>query len=97
MCDVALRKIGRRGRRKRDWSVELKRVEVIPLDQRGSIRALHTSVGSPKTTLYELLKEDGCPTITRSSRHLQTSIDWNDFDIVLIKYDLMDCLRSCAY
>ncbi|CAI5706791.1 unnamed protein product [Peronospora effusa] len=63
VCDVASRKIGRRGRRKRDWSVELERVKEIPLAQRGSIRALATAVGIPKTTLYELLKEDGGPTI----------------------------------
>ncbi|GMF12700.1 unnamed protein product [Phytophthora lilii] len=63
VCDVASRKVGRRGRRKRDWSAELERVKEIPLAQRGSIRALATAVGIPKTTLYELLKEDGNPTI----------------------------------
>lgn len=63
VCDVASRKVGRRGRRKRDWSVELERVKEIPLAQRGSIRALATAVGIPKTTLYELLKEDGGPSI----------------------------------
>ncbi|KAL4177912.1 hypothetical protein KRP22_002838 [Phytophthora ramorum] len=63
VCDVASRKVGRRGRRKRDWSAELERVKEIPLAQRGSIRALATAVGIPKTTLYELLKEDGTPTI----------------------------------
>ncbi|CAH0474600.1 unnamed protein product [Peronospora belbahrii] len=63
VCDVASRKAGRRGRRKRDWSAELERVKEIPLAQRGSIRALATAVGIPKTTLYELLKEDGRPTI----------------------------------
>lgn len=63
VCDVASRKVGRRGRRKRDWSAELERVKEIPLAQRGSIRALATAVGIPKTTLYELLKEDGGPTI----------------------------------
>jgi hypothetical protein len=63
VCDVASRKVGRRGRRKRDWSVELERVKEIPLAQRGSIRALATAVGIPKTTLYELLKEDGSPSI----------------------------------
>ncbi|KAE9113484.1 hypothetical protein PF005_g10499 [Phytophthora fragariae] len=63
VCDIASRKVGRRGRRKRDWSAELERVKEIPLAQRGSIRALATAVGIPKTTLYELLKEDGKPTI----------------------------------
>lgn len=63
VCDVASRKVGRRGRRKRDWSAELERVKEIPLAQRGSIRALATAVGIPKTTLYELLKEDGNPSI----------------------------------
>ncbi|KAG6614010.1 Small conductance calcium-activated potassium channel protein [Phytophthora cinnamomi] len=63
VCDIASRKVGRRGRRKRDWSAELERVKEIPLAQRGSIRALATAVGIPKTTLYELLKEDGNPTI----------------------------------
>ncbi|RLN94233.1 hypothetical protein BBJ28_00007760 [Nothophytophthora sp. Chile5] len=61
VCDVASRKIGRRGRRKRDWSAELERVKEIPLDQRGSIRALASAVGIPKTTLFELLREDGSP------------------------------------
>ncbi|KAI9917522.1 hypothetical protein PsorP6_013095 [Peronosclerospora sorghi] len=63
VCDVASRKVGRRGRRKRDWSAELERVKEIPLAQRGSIRALATAVGIPKTTLYELLKEEGRPSI----------------------------------
>ncbi|GMF33215.1 unnamed protein product [Phytophthora fragariaefolia] len=63
VCDIASRKVGRRGRRKRDWSAELERVKEIPLAHRGSIRALATAVGIPKTTLYELLKEDGNPTI----------------------------------
>lgn len=63
VCDVASRKVGRRGRRKRDWTAELQRVKDIPLAQRGSIRALATAVGIPKTTLYELLKEEGNPVI----------------------------------
>lgn len=63
VCDIASRKIGRRGRRKRDWSAELKRVKDIPLSRRGSIRALATAVGIPKTTLHELLKEEGTPSI----------------------------------
>ncbi|CEG50039.1 uncharacterized protein PHALS_07769 [Plasmopara halstedii] len=63
VCDVASRKVGRRGRRKRDWSAELKRVKEIPLTQRGSIRALASAVGIPKTTLYELLKDDGNPVL----------------------------------
>lgn len=62
VTDVASRKVGHRGRRKRDWSAELERVKQIPLEKRGSIRALASAVGIPKTTLFELLKQDKCPT-----------------------------------
>ncbi|RLN53366.1 hypothetical protein BBJ29_006279 [Phytophthora kernoviae] len=62
VADIASRKVGHRGRRKRDWSAELERVKQIPLEQRGSIRALASAVGIPKTTLFELLREDGSPT-----------------------------------
>lgn len=61
MCDVASRKVGRQGRRKRDWSAALDKVREIPMEQRGSIRALASAVGIPKTTLFELLREDASP------------------------------------
>ncbi|CAI5736588.1 unnamed protein product [Hyaloperonospora brassicae] len=83
VCDVASRKVGHRGRRKRDWSAELKRVKEIPLSQRGSIRALAMAVGIPKTTLYELLKEDGSPCI-------------NSIKPSLTDKNKLDRLRYCA-
>uniref|UniRef100_A0AAV1TR81 DUF7769 domain-containing protein n=1 Tax=Peronospora matthiolae TaxID=2874970 RepID=A0AAV1TR81_9STRA len=83
VCDVASRKVGRRGRRKRDWSAELKRVKEIPVSQRGSIRALAVAVGIPKTTLYELLKENGNPCI-------------NSIKPSLTDKNKLDRLRYCA-
>lgn len=61
VCDVASRKVGRQGRRKRDWSAALEKVREVPVEQRGSIRALASAVGIPKTTLFELLREDPSP------------------------------------
>lgn len=61
VCDVASRKVGRQGRRKRDWSAALDKVREVPVEQRGSIRALASAVGIPKTTLFELLREDPSP------------------------------------
>lgn len=58
--DVASRKVGRQGR-KRDWSEALDKVREVPVEQRGSIRALASAVGIPKTTLFELLREDPSP------------------------------------
>lgn len=45
------------GRRKKDYSAELARLKELPMHQRGSLRALASAVGVPRTTLFRLLRD----------------------------------------
>ncbi|RLN10845.1 hypothetical protein BBJ28_00010050 [Nothophytophthora sp. Chile5] len=55
---VLSRKRGNCGRKKKDYSAALERVKQLPLHQRGSLRALASAVGVPRTTLFRLLRDD---------------------------------------
>jgi transposase-like protein len=46
------------GRRKKDYSAELARLKALPMHQRGSLRALASAVGVPRTTLFRLLRDE---------------------------------------
>ncbi|RLN61112.1 hypothetical protein BBP00_00005623 [Phytophthora kernoviae] len=54
---VLSRKRGNCGRKKKDYSAEMERVKQLPADQRGSLRALSSAVGVPRTTLFRLLRD----------------------------------------
>ncbi|OWZ09535.1 hypothetical protein PHMEG_00017755, partial [Phytophthora megakarya] len=52
------KKRGNCGRKKKDYSAALERVKQLPLNQRGSLRALSSAVGVPRTTLFRLLRNE---------------------------------------
>ncbi|ETI42512.1 hypothetical protein L914_11894 [Phytophthora nicotianae] len=58
MNQVLSKKRGNCGRKKKDYSAALERVKQLPLSQRGSLRALSTAVGVPRTTLFRLLRNE---------------------------------------
>ncbi|GMF12699.1 unnamed protein product [Phytophthora lilii] len=58
MLQALSRKRGNCGRKKKDYSEALERVKQLPLSQRGSLRALSSAVGVPRTTLFRLLRNE---------------------------------------
>ncbi|KAG4063050.1 hypothetical protein PC123_g2147 [Phytophthora cactorum] len=58
MKQVLSKKRGNCGRKKKDYSAALELVKQLPLSQRGSLRALSSAVGVPRTTLFRLLRNE---------------------------------------
>ncbi|KAG6977402.1 hypothetical protein JG688_00000396 [Phytophthora aleatoria] len=58
MNQVLSKKRGNCGRKKKDYSAALELVKQLPLSQRGSLRALSSAVGVPRTTLFRLLRNE---------------------------------------
>ncbi|KAF4034092.1 hypothetical protein GN244_ATG13975 [Phytophthora infestans] len=58
MKQALSKKRGNCGRKKKDHSAALERIKQLPLSQRGSLRALSSAVGVPRTTLYRLLRNE---------------------------------------
>ncbi|KAK1943474.1 hypothetical protein P3T76_004870 [Phytophthora citrophthora] len=75
MKQALSKKRGNCGRKKKDYSAALEKVKQLPLNQRGSLRALSTAVGVPRTTLFRLLKDDtdSNPTDTADCEHQETT------------------------
>lgn len=46
------------GRKKKDYSAEMARLKELPMHQRGSLRALASAVGVPRTTLFRILRDE---------------------------------------
>ncbi|POM62331.1 Tranposase [Phytophthora palmivora] len=73
---VLSKKRGNCGRKKKDYSAALERVKQLPLNQRGSIRALSSAVGVPRTTLFRLLRnEDSAGNPDTAVDHEETSFE----------------------
>ncbi|KAL4162248.1 hypothetical protein PRNP1_002795 [Phytophthora ramorum] len=75
MKQVLSRKRGNCGRKKKDYSAALERVKQLPLSQRGSLRALSSAVGVPRTTLFRLLRsEDTATTASADTKDDRTDV-----------------------
>ncbi|CAI5733293.1 unnamed protein product [Peronospora destructor] len=70
---VLSRKRGNCGRKKKDYSAALERVKQLPLNQRGSLRALSSALGVPRTTLFRLLRNEGTSNSLSATDHQETS------------------------
>ncbi|KAE9045738.1 hypothetical protein PR003_g10277 [Phytophthora rubi] len=90
MKQVLSKKRGNCGRKKKDYTAALERLKQLPLNQRGSLRALSTAVGVPRTTLFRLLRnEDAVGTNTDGSQQ-ETSTDVKPTVASVIKPALSD-------
>ena len=56
------------GRKKIDRTVELQRLEEVPLNQRGTIRASAAAIGMPTTSFFRMVMEGGVVRRTSSTK-----------------------------
>lgn len=75
MKQVLSKKRGNCGRKKKDYSAALERVKQLPLNQRGSLRALSSAVGVPRTTLFRLLRNEETSGSTNANEHHESSTE----------------------
>ncbi|KAG6613953.1 Small conductance calcium-activated potassium channel protein [Phytophthora cinnamomi] len=73
MKQVLSKKRGNCGRKKKDYSAALERVKQLPLNQRGSLRALSSAVGVPRTTLFRLLRSEDTASSSADTAQQETS------------------------
>jgi hypothetical protein len=100
MKQVLSRKRGNCGRKKKDYSAALERVKQLPLNQRGSLRALSSAVGVPRTTLFRLLHNEESGGAAAGDGHSETSQDVkptlaNSIKPALSDKNKWDRLRFC--
>ncbi|GMF33219.1 unnamed protein product [Phytophthora fragariaefolia] len=99
MKQVLSKKRGNCGRKKKDYTAALEQVKQLPLNQRGSLRALSSAVGVPRTTLYRLLRDEDAASSSANSQ-AESSSDAKPTVASLIKPPLsdknrVDRLRFC--
>lgn len=76
------------GRKKKDYSAEMERLKQLPMHQRGSLRALASAVGVPRTTLFRLLRDEDDGATSRTTV--------NTVKPVLSDKNKLERLRFCA-
>lgn len=64
VLDMASRKKGRSGGKRKDWSENLELIKDIPLKQRGTLRSLSHACNIPASSLCRLMKEGDLKRIT---------------------------------
>ncbi|CAH0474599.1 unnamed protein product [Peronospora belbahrii] len=98
---VLSKKRGNCGRKKKDYSAALERVKQLPLNQRGSLRALSSAVGVPRTTLFRLLRHEGTTKSTSTTIEQDTSYELkptiaNSIKAVLSDKNKKERVRFCC-
>ena len=71
--DVSSRKKGTTGRKPKDWTAAIERIESIPMSDRSSLHALSTVAQIPKTTLYRLIKNKTIKRRRKKGKSLEKS------------------------
>ncbi|CAI5736585.1 unnamed protein product [Hyaloperonospora brassicae] len=99
MRQVLSRKRGNCGRKRKDYSTALEQVKQLPLNQRGSLRALSSAVGVPRTTLFRLLRnyetDDICKSDNEEARSEVKPTTANTIKPALSEKNKRERLRFC--